>query len=505
MAGTGPAAGPAPGSVTQVSGKNGCYTDTGASSAGAKTCRAIRGGSDATTVAISPDGRFAYVVGYGLSNDPDPALGGPVLAAFSRNTKTGVLTQLRGKAGCLSQDGASQNGLGQCTKARDLGSGDAISIAISSNGRFLYVASQYDDSGTAVGGIVIFRRSLKTGRLLQLAGTLGCITADGSSNKGPGTCAVGREVDDISAVHITPDQKYLYASNYDSQPYSGIAIFRRNLNTGALRQLAGREGCITDNGMTPQSGGKQVCRAMPNVGSPWDVATPGNKFVYIPDRDNDLVQAFRRDAQGGLVPLTGKGACVSDSGSSPLGAGSCVAGRGLFDVERAVPSQNGAFIYTNGFSEPSPIAVLDRNQKTGLLSQRTGRAACVSADGTTGDNPALHCRIDPALGGGYAGALSPDGKTLYYAEYGNGGGTLSSLAVFRVNKVSGSFSPLPGKLGCVTYNGSDAAGAGKCKVAPALQRAYQVAIAPGGVDVYVAVEATTGSSFGGIDFLRAVP
>jgi 6-phosphogluconolactonase (cycloisomerase 2 family) len=54
-------------------------------------------------------------------------------------------------------------------------------------------------------------------------------------------------------VHITPDQKFLYASNYDSQPYSGIAIFRRDSKTGVLTQLSGKEGRITSSGLTNQS------------------------------------------------------------------------------------------------------------------------------------------------------------------------------------------------------------------------------------------------------------
>ena len=62
------------------------------------------------------------------------------------------------------------------------------------------------------------------------------------------------------------------------------------------------------------------------------------------------MQAFRRDVKGGLKPLTGTGACVSDTGNSPLGLGTCVTGRGLFDVERAVLSANQKYIYTNAYA-----------------------------------------------------------------------------------------------------------------------------------------------------------
>lgn len=494
------AAGPAlatPGSVRQVSGPEGCYTLDGSSLAGGTgSCVNIRGGDGSTTVTISPDGRSAYLVGYG-NNSTLP----PVLSVFSRNQKTGVLTQLHGKAGCLSRDGSSEDGPGTCTKARDVDTGDATSIAISADGRFVYVASQYE-AGPSIGGIAIFSRNLSTGALRQLPGTLGCISSNGSSLEGPHTCARGREVDDISNVHITPDQKFLYASNYDSQPHSGIAIFARNAKTGALRQLGGVEGCLTTNGTTRQSGTTKVCRAMPNIGSPWDVATPGNLFAYIPDRDDNLVQAFKRDAKGGLVPLKGKGACVSDTGDSPLGTGSCVAGHGLFDVERAVLSKNERFIYTNGFSSPSPIAVLNRNLTTGLLSERSGKSACFSATGMTGDSPTARCRVGRLLGGGYAGKLSPDGKTLYYAEDGDGGD--SGLVIFRVNLTSGSFTQLSGKAGCVSADGASQEGIGTCQVGRAVRGAYQVGLySPGkhqALDVYLA-----SNTEGGIALFRAAP
>ena len=56
---------PPAGSVHQASGKNGCYTSDGSSETGPGTCQNIRGGDGSTTLAISPDGHFAYLVGYG--------------------------------------------------------------------------------------------------------------------------------------------------------------------------------------------------------------------------------------------------------------------------------------------------------------------------------------------------------------------------------------------------------------------------------------------------------
>ena len=224
---------------------------------------------------------------------------------------------------------------------------------------------------------------------------------------------------------------------------------------------------------------------MPNLGEPWDVATPDNRFAYIPAAYGpDLVQAFERNAKGGLVPLTGKHSCVSDDGTSP--AGPCVDGRGMHIVERAVLSKNKRFIYTNAYSSPSPIAVLNRSRKTGELSERAGKAACMSADGSSEDGPNT-CRDGRALDGGYAGTLAPNGRTLYYAEYSS-----DALTLFRVSKKTGAFSQLPGNYGCVSADGSSEDGADTCAEARAIGGAYQVALGSKGRDVYVSADVGNG-------------
>ncbi len=462
------------GSVKQVSGKDGCYTADGSSASGAGTCRNIRGGDGSTSLAISPGGRFAYLDGYGDSGTNVP----PVLSVFRRDRGDGTLHQLPGKKGCFSSDGSSEDGPNTCTDARNLDSGDATSLVISRDGRSLYVASQLEVINKDVGGVAIFKRNPDNGRLHQLSGKDGCVSATGESEDGPGTCTRARETDEISNVHLTPDQKYLYASNYNSPPHSGIAIFKRGARSGRLHQLKGENGCVTDDGTTERTGAKVVCRAMPNLGEPWDVATPDNRFAYIPAAYGpDLVQAFERNAKGGLVPLTGKHSCVSDDGTSP--AGPCVDGRGMYRVERAVLSKNKRFIYTNTYSDASPIAVLNRNKKTGELSERAGKAACMSADGSSQDGPNT-CRDGRALNGGYAGTLAPNGRTLYYAEYSS-----DALALFRVSKKTGAFNQLAGNYGCVSADGSSEDGADTCEEARAIEGAYQVALGSRGRDVYV--------------------
>ena len=481
-------AGTAPhGSVHQVGGTNGCYTMFGDSPDGTGTCTNIRGPGQATSIAISPDGKFAYTIGYPLGSYK------AILGVFKRDTTTGVLTQKGGLAGCWSIDGSSEAGPGTCSNARDLTTGDGHSIAISANGTSLYVASQFN----GIGGLVVFHRNPNTGALDQFPGKTGCFTANGGSEQGPGTCTQARETDAGSSVEISPDQKYVYLTNYDGQPHSGIAVFRR-AKDGSLTQLSGDDGCITYNGTTGQTT-RHVCREAKTLGQTFEIAVPDNRFVYAADRTDNLVAAFKRNAAGGLVPLSGKGGCISNSGNSPIGPGSCRQGRGLDDVERLVVSANGHFLYTAGFT-PMSVAVLNRNPTSGVLSERASKAACYTPNGKSHHVVGL-CRIGRALKGGYAGSLAPDGRTLYFASQLEDG-----FVIFRTNPRTGAFVQLSGLYGCVTEDGSSSDGPHTCGNGRAVLQANEVTVGPGGRDVYVVSQDDTSpyTKANGVSLFHAV-
>src|SRR5882724_6961036 len=60
-----------------------------------------------------------------------------------------------------------------------------------------------------------------TGALLQLSGTNGCVSKDGTR----GTCLDGRGLNGAAAVAVSPDGRYVYVASFDS---SAVAIFVRN-------------------------------------------------------------------------------------------------------------------------------------------------------------------------------------------------------------------------------------------------------------------------------------
>jgi hypothetical protein len=126
------------------------------------------------------------------------------------------------------------------------------------------------------------------------------------------------------------------------------------------------------------------------------------------------------------------------------------------------------------------VAVINRNPTTGALSERATPRACYTPNGASHRVAGL-CRKGRALAGGYAGSLSPDGRTLYFASQAANG-----FVIFRVDETTGSFVQLSGTLGCVTEDGSSGAGAGTCGNGRAVLHANEVTVGPGGRDVYVA-------------------
>jgi DNA-binding beta-propeller fold protein YncE len=130
------------GTLEQLPGTAGCVSQGGSGG-----CRPSIGLDFASGVATSPDGRNVYVASASSGGDLDE--GSDAVAIFNRNAD-GTLEQPPGPAGCISQDG-----IGGCRPG--IGLNVAISVAISPDGKSVYVASA--GSGDGSDAVAIFDRA----------------------------------------------------------------------------------------------------------------------------------------------------------------------------------------------------------------------------------------------------------------------------------------------------------------------------------------------------------
>jgi DNA-binding beta-propeller fold protein YncE len=158
------------------------------SESGAGPCRDGHGLDGAFSVAVAPGGKSVYATS--LQSD--------AVARLDRNTTNGLITQLDGTAGCISETGA-----GPCANGRALRS--PLTLAVSSDGKSVYVASQGSDA------IARFSRSLTSGAITQPSGTAGCVSETGGA-----PCVNGHALDGALGVAVSRDGKSVYAVAFSS-------------------------------------------------------------------------------------------------------------------------------------------------------------------------------------------------------------------------------------------------------------------------------------------------
>jgi DNA-binding beta-propeller fold protein YncE len=361
------------GKLTQLSGSAGCVTETGGG--GCTKARAVKG---ASSLAISPDGKTVYVVSFNF-------------AVLARNPKTGALTQLPGTRGCLGS-------VPGCGKARGLFGGSIGSVAVSPDGKSVYVGShqagQHDD-----GAVAVFSRAADGG-LKQLAGPAGCV-----ANRGVGGCAKAVPLGSVPALALSQDGKNLYvASETNSEDFpepSAILTFTR-APTGSLTG----HGCVAH-------AKRPGCTEYPALFTPTSLAASHDgKNVYATALQTQSVMTFARGAGGALKPVACVGAsfagCKVDNGSV----------LGPTSIALTADGKNAYVAWEGG--GPSAVSAFARGAD-GTLSFLAGKDACVA-------EPALKstCAVGQGLEGAVAVAASPDGKNVYVAS--TRSSTLTSFA-----------------------------------------------------------------------------
>ncbi len=384
------------GALRQLRGRAGCLNPTGRAG-----CGRARGLGNASGIEVTGDGRNVY------------AQGVAAVAAFSRNRRTGALRQLPGRAGCVS-DRPRERPRDGCARGRALAV--PFDLALSPGGRFLYVASGwYVESSPSQGGIAIFRRDPRTGRLAQLPGVAGCVTALGRQR-----CGRAHSMPRLGTTTVVRARTgtNLYATSA-SGTFTGIIAFDR-LRSGGLRELRGVAGCVSGGG----AGGCTPARALDAshglAASPAGIDnlyTTSSFSIFPGVRHGSIVNLVRDTATGALSQPAGTAGCIAwEAGSGCASTHSQMNAAGNIAV-----SHDGRNAYAPLISElgGAGLLVFQRNRTTGELVQLPGRAGCIAY------NPTPDCADSGGLGA-TAIALSPDGRNAYVTS-GSGSPSATSL------------------------------------------------------------------------------
>jgi DNA-binding beta-propeller fold protein YncE len=285
-----------------------------------------------TSVTASPDGRNVYATG-ALSH---------TVVVFARNRQSGELRQLAGAAGCVQANTVESDPPTGCATAPGLeGVG---SVAVSPDGRHVYVASLRSAA------VAVFARNRGNGALTPA----GCL----SEARDVGPCRSARALEGAFDVAVSPDGRNVYVAtgfdfrlDVDAFVTSGVAVFRRDPSSGALRQLSGRSGCLHQVG---ERAGCADGRALEGAAS-LTVSRDGRN-VYVAAAASNAVAILRRDLRtGALRQLSGKAGCISETGTS----GACRDGTGLWGAAAVAVPPDGRHAYAAGFFS-SAVSIFSR-------------------------------------------------------------------------------------------------------------------------------------------------
>jgi DNA-binding beta-propeller fold protein YncE len=274
-------------------------------------------------VAVTADGRSVYAASVAdnaiVRFNRDPASGG--LAA------AGCIADAGDPAGC----GVSEQGLSS-----------AFGVAVTSDGRSVYVASEADSA------IVRFDRDPATLALTPA----GCISDAGDA---AGCGATQQGLGGARGVAVAPDGRSVYVA---SETDDAVARLDRDPTSGALTPA----GCVSDVGDPAGCGATQQ-----GLDRAFGVAVaPEGRSVYVAAASDDAIGILDRNLVTGALTPAG---CVSDAGD-PAGCGATQ--QGLDFARTTVVSPDGQSVYVAAGADAA-IARFDRDNAPTLTLSAKGR------------------------------------------------------------------------------------------------------------------------------------
>lgn len=247
------------GGVTPLPAPAGCLETTNASS-----CGPLHGASSPFRVAVTPNGKNAYV------GD------GSTVLVLDRSVSTGRLTQKSGTAGCVGQAAG-------CTPLGSLGTVSAL--AVSPDGKNLYVTSYTNHA------LFVFTLTASGG--LTLTECHGNVAG----------CAPMRAMNGPWDLAITPDGSSVYVAAVNSD---SIAALSRDESTGELVQPNGGNGCYSRSG-------DEGCTLDDRFEGLQSIAAASNSSVIALAAGPRAVMSFQRNVTGALARPSGVNCLAAES------------------------------------------------------------------------------------------------------------------------------------------------------------------------------------------------
>lgn len=449
------------GALEQLPGRLGCLSSGNAAKQVCGQGRALKGagpGVGSRAIAISPDGRNVYVA----------ASGADAIAVFDRNPVTGALTQPKGKGGCVAAVVGNKGKGGNCGVA--IGLLAPNSVAVSPDGRSVYATSRDGAS------ITTFHRNRKSGALKQLPPSAsGCV----SGLAIPG-CTLGRGIKWPDVVVVSPDGKNVYVGDFAG---SGVTSFSRAASSGALTQLGGTAGCITE------AGGEGCAKGMAMNHIEGMAINPSGSTVYAASPFSNAVDILQREpSTGALTQATNGNGCITVEALS-----GCAQGYQFAGVNALVVSPKGGNVYATSLTSNS--VTMFRPTEGGGLAQPARPTGENVPEGLGNPNGCLvylrapGCSFGRAMSVPEGLALSPDGANLYVTAFISG-----AMDVLDRNFKTGAVNQKPGERGCLASSK-----VGGCAPGRALGLTGSVVVSPDGRNVY-----STSQESSAVDIFRRI-
>jgi DNA-binding beta-propeller fold protein YncE len=390
--------------------------------------------SYAYQIVVSPNGEHAYSVG--VQGD---------LIEYSRSLSNGSLSVI----GCLTSLALGEpQCAGENVQMGVAAVGDPSAIAISPDGKSVYVTSQLNNT--------IAEFEVESSGLLK---KVGCITHESSLAECETTGANGLE--NPYGVTVSPEGENVYVTAFSEE---AIGEFKRNTETGVLTQLTAPNECI---GSATSSCPTKTIGLTDDIGI---VASPNGKDVYVAagakSSEGD-VAVLVRGFEGALEPLSNEERCI---GSTP----ECATGVQIDGVEDLVVSPDSKYVY--GTSSSTNAVIELKTTANGSLEQLASPNACVSTETHSG------CEKVVGIAGAVGVAISPSGEDLYASGQGEG-----TVASFERDAETGALTQLA--TPCVTEQASGC-GSSEFDGRVALDWPRRLAVSPDGTSVYIASQSS---------------